>query len=61
MRACTNKRDNYGTGVIVLEENLVQIDFIIAEILLFMKCDIDACVVSPSSIILVKVWLKSAV
>ena len=41
MRACTHKRDNSGSGVIILEENLVQIGLIIAEILLFMKCDLD--------------------
>ena len=41
MSACTHKRDKSGIGVIILEENLVQIGLIIAEILLFMKCDLD--------------------
>ena len=38
MRACTQKRNNTGIGVII-EENAVQIGLIIAEILLFIKCD----------------------
>ena len=41
MRACIGKRDNSGIGVMILKENLVQIGLIIAEILLFMKCDPD--------------------
>ena len=40
MRACTRKRDNYDI-CIILEANLVKISLIIAEILLFMKCDLD--------------------
>ena len=32
MRAYTHKRDNFSIGVIILEENLVQIGSIIAEI-----------------------------
>ena len=67
---CTHKRDCCGIGVIILEENLVEIGLIIAEILLFTKCDLDlhlegqliSCFfVSLSCIILVKVWLISAV
>ena len=38
--ACTHKSDTSGSGVIILEENLVQISLITTEILLFMKCDI---------------------
>ena len=41
MKACTHKCDNSGGDVIILEENLVQIGLIMAEILRFMKCDID--------------------
>ena len=41
MRACTHKRDNSGNGVIILEENLVQIGLIVAEISHLMKCDLD--------------------
>ena len=41
MRACTHKRDNFGIGVIIREERLVQIGLIIAEVLLFVKCDLD--------------------
>ena len=40
IRAYTCKRDNSGIGIIILEENLVQISFIIAKILLFMKCNL---------------------
>ena len=36
MRACAHKRDKSGTGVIILEENLVQIGFMIAEVSLFI-------------------------
>ena len=39
--ACTRERDNSGRGIIVHEEHLVQIGLIIAEILLFVKCDLD--------------------
>ena len=40
MRACTYKRDNSGIGVIIFEENVIQIGLIIAYIiLLLMKCD----------------------
>ena len=39
MRACTHKHGNFGSAVIILEENLVQIGVIITEILLLMKCD----------------------
>ena len=38
---CTHKRDSCGIGVIILEENLVEIGLILAEILLFTKCDLD--------------------
>ena len=42
IRACTHKRDDSGIGVINLEENVVQIGLILAEmLLLFMNCDID--------------------
>ena len=41
MRACTHNRDNTGIGVIILEEKLVQVSLIIAEILSFVKCDLD--------------------
>ena len=41
MRACTHKCDNSCSGVIVFKENLVEIGLIIAEILLFAKCDVD--------------------
>ena len=41
MRACTHKRNISGIGVIILEENLVQIGLAIAEILLLMKCYLD--------------------
>ena len=41
MRACTHKRDITGIGAIILEENLIQTGLIIAEILLFMKCNLD--------------------
>ena len=40
MRACTHKRDNHGIGVIILEENFVEMGLIIVEILLFVKCDL---------------------
>ena len=33
--------DKSGSGVIILEENFVQIDLIIAELLPFVKCDLD--------------------
>ena len=36
-----HKHDNSGSGVIILDENLVEISFIIAEILLFVKFDHD--------------------
>ena len=70
MRSCTHKRDNFSISGIILAENLVQICLIIAEILLFMKCDLDLnfqgqlmrrVFVTSCSIILGKVWLKSAV
>ena len=62
MRVRTHRCDNFGSGVIILEENLVEICLIIAEKLLLMKCDLDlhfqgqlmrrfCC--QPSSIILV--------
>ena len=38
MRACIRKRDN--SGIIILEENVVQIDLIASEMLLFMKYDL---------------------
>ena len=41
MRACTHKRDSSVIDVNILEENVVQIGLIIAEILLFVKCDLD--------------------
>ena len=41
MRASIHKCDNSGGGIIILEENLVQIGLIMAEILLSMKSDID--------------------
>ena len=41
MTACAHKRDKSGIGVIIHEENLVQIGLIIAEILFFTKCDLD--------------------
>ena len=41
MRAYTHKRDNFGIGVFIHEENLVQIGLIISEILHFMKCGLD--------------------
>ena len=46
---CTYKRDNSGSGVIILEENLVQIGLVIAEILLFMKSYIDKKTLSKSA------------
>ena len=41
MKTCTHKRDNSNIGVIIIEENYVQIDLIMAEILHFMKYDLD--------------------
>ena len=38
MRTCTHKRDKRGIGVTILEEHLIQIGLMLAEILLFMKC-----------------------
>ena len=40
IRACTHKWDNSSRGVVILEENLVQMSLIITEILLFIKCDL---------------------
>ena len=36
-RACTNKRDNLGNSGIIFGTNLVEIDLIIAEVLLLSK------------------------
>ena len=41
MRVCTHKRDKSDIFVIIAEENIVQIGFIVAEILLLVKCDLD--------------------
>ena len=41
MRACTQKCDNSGSCFIILEENLVEFGLIIAEILPFVKYDLD--------------------
>ena len=41
MRDSTHKRETSGSGVIILEENLVQIGVIIADTLLFTKRGLD--------------------
>ena len=41
MKACTHKLDNFGIGVVNIDENLVQIGLLIAEISLFMECELD--------------------
>ena len=41
MRTCTHEYDKSDSGVIILKEHLVEISLIIAEILHFVKCDVD--------------------
>ena len=63
MWACTHKRDIPGSGVIIIEENFVQICLIIADIshcenVKIVKCDIDLhfqvqlmwCVLLPATV-----------
>ena len=67
LSACTHKHHNSGIGVIIFEANLVQIGLIIADIFLFMKCDLDllsrsadvTLFVNSNSINLVKDRLRS--
>ena len=42
-RACTHKRDNPGSGVIILEKNLIEIGLIIAEILMTYIFKVSWC------------------